>query len=35
MPAVVAVKGGNVVNQFVGLRDAEFLEQFARDVVDS
>ena len=33
VPAVMGVKGGKVVAEFVGLRDAQFLEQFVRDLV--
>ena len=35
VPAVLAVKEGQVVGEFVGLRDTQFLEQFANDILTS
>ena len=35
MPAVLGVRDGSVVDQFVGLRDSHFLEQFADGLIGS
>lgn len=34
IPTVLAVKDGKVVNQFVGNRDAQFLEDFINELLD-
>ena len=35
VPAVLGVREGKVVTQFVGLRDTQFLQQFAKEILDS
>lgn len=35
IPAVVGLRGGEVVGEFVGLRDAHFLKEFAHNLVTS
>ena len=33
VPAVIGVRGGEVVGQFVGLQNSQFLEQFASQLL--
>ena len=33
VPAVIGVRGGEVVGQFVGLQNSQFLEQFASELL--
>lgn len=35
IPAVAGVRGGEVVSQFVGLKDVHFLKEFAHNLVSS